>query len=74
MPDDLTSTEYQQVEAEGQTPEAETLKQLRQLAEGGDLAQLRMTSVGCIKMVGVSLKTTERRLSGIEKLPNRVMP
>jgi TPR repeat protein len=35
MPDDRTSSEYQQVEAKGQTPETETLEQLRQLAEGG---------------------------------------
>ena len=38
MQDSRTSPEYQQVEAEGQTPTTETLEQLRQLAEGGDPA------------------------------------
>ena len=38
MPDDRTSSTHLQIEAEGQTPETETLKQLRQLAEGGDPA------------------------------------
>ncbi len=36
MPDDEKSSAHQRLEAEGQTPETETLGQLRQLAEGGD--------------------------------------
>ena len=73
MSDDRTLLGYQQIEAKGQIPETETLKQLRQLGDGGYLP-LRMISVGCIKMVGVSLKMTERQLSGIEKLRNKIMP
>ncbi len=38
MQDSRTSSENRQVEAVGQTPETETFKELRQLAEGGDLA------------------------------------
>ena len=38
MPDDHTSSQYQQVEAERQTPETETLKQLRELADSGSPA------------------------------------
>jgi TPR repeat protein len=35
MSDDRTLLGYQQIEAKGQTLDTETLKQLRQLAEGG---------------------------------------
>ena len=38
MSDDHTSSAHQRIEAEGQTPKTETLRQLRQLAMSGDPA------------------------------------
>ena len=76
MSDDRTLLGYQQIEAKGQTLDTETLKQLRQLAEGGypaaqnDLGWVYQNGRG-VPHVG---QMTERQLSGIEKLPNKVMP
>ena len=73
MPDGRTSAKNQQVEAEGQTPETETLAQLQELAEGGNLAA--QNDLGWMYQNGRGVPQDDKeQLGGIEKLPNKVMP
>ena len=74
MPDDPTLSTHLQVEAEEQTRELEVLKHLQEHAEGGDPAAQNDLGWMYQNGRGVPQDDEEKQLSGIEKLPNKVMP